>query len=211
MKSIQLNNSQEALGQLPFILDLNIVTWHNLASDLMALVTNAIHLLDATLVFYSYFSKALTQLFFSFFYLVYFQSAIIAFDLSSKDLSPLLPGFYCSTVSSSRLRMSSLGWYCDSHGKEVYSKMKTTISPFSSPKRTCGKGWAVLGSHCSVPSSSCQARVKPLKSNSWCCFFATLPQVFSKVKQSISWLLNMWWWWPHYPSSSWTVRLCPIS
>lgn len=121
LKSIQLNNSQEALGQLPFILDLNIVTWHNLASDLMALVMNAIHLLDATLVFYSYFSKALTQLFFSFFYLLYFQSAIIAFDLSSKDLSPLLskhlPGFYCSTVSSSRLRMSSLGWYCDSHGK----------------------------------------------------------------------------------------------
>lgn len=66
-KSIQLNNSEEALGQLPFILDMNIVTWHNLASDLMPLVMNAIHLLDATLVFYSYFSKALTQLFFFFF------------------------------------------------------------------------------------------------------------------------------------------------
>lgn len=66
-KSIQLNNSQEALGQLPFILDMNTVTWHNLASDLMALVLNAIHLLGATQVFYSHFSKALMQLFFIFF------------------------------------------------------------------------------------------------------------------------------------------------
>lgn len=66
-ESIELNNSQGVLGQLPFILDMNIVTWHNLASDLTALVMNAIHLLDATLVCYSYFSKALTQL--SFFFL----------------------------------------------------------------------------------------------------------------------------------------------
>lgn len=63
-KSIQLNNFQEALGQLPFISDTNVVMWHDLASDLMALVMNAIHLLDANLVCYSYFSKALTQLFF---------------------------------------------------------------------------------------------------------------------------------------------------
>ena len=50
---------------------------------------NAIHLLDATLVFYSYYSKGLTQLFFSFFHLLHLQSAIITLELSSKDLFPL--------------------------------------------------------------------------------------------------------------------------
>lgn len=75
-KSIQLNNFQEVLGQLPFSLDMNavrLISRHNLASDLMALVMNAIQLLDATLVCYSYFSKALTQLFFSFFHLLRFS------------------------------------------------------------------------------------------------------------------------------------------
>lgn len=113
-KSIQLNNSQEVLGQLPFSLDMRavrLISRHNLASDLIALVMNAIQLLDATLVCYSYFSKALTQLFFSFFHLLCFQSAIITSVLSSKDLSPLLskhpPSFPLSSHSS---RLGTSGW-----------------------------------------------------------------------------------------------------
>lgn len=157
----------------------------------MALVMNSIHLLDATLVFYSYFSKALTQLFFfSFPHLLHLQSAIISSELSSKDLSPLLskhlPSFPCSTVSSSRLRTSSLGWYYDSLGKGVYRKMKTTNPPYSFSKRTGGKGWALHSLLLSVPSSSYQPAIKPLKRNTWHFFFPTASPIFSEAKQSVS-------------------------